>query len=50
MGRFRVKYRYGAGTAGETVLELRGGCESEALCELRKRFPSDVQVVSMSPA
>ena len=50
MGRYRVKYRYGVGTAGETVLELHGGSESEALSELRKRYPSDVQVVSISPA
>ena len=50
MERYRVKYRYGAGSAGETVLELRGGSESEALCELRRRYPSDVQVVSISRA
>ena len=46
MERYRVKYRYGAGTSGETVLELQGGSESEALSKLRKMFPSDVQVVS----
>ena len=50
MERYRVKYRYGAGTSGETVLELQGGSESEALSKLRKMFPSDVQVVSISLA
>lgn len=46
MERYRVKYRYGPRSAGETVLELRGGSESEALSELRRRYPSDVQEVS----
>ena len=50
MERYRVKYRYGVGTSGEQVLELHGGTESEALEVLRKRFPSDVQVISISQA
>ena len=50
MERYRVKYRYGAGTSGEQVLELQGGTESEALAVLRKRCPSDVQVISISRA
>ena len=47
MERYRVKFRYGT-TSGERTLELRGGTESEALAELRKQCPSDVQVVSMT--
>ena len=50
MERYRVKYRYGASSQGEMVLELRGGSESEALSILRRHFPSDVQVVGMSRA
>lgn len=50
MERYRVKYRYGAGTSGEQVLELQGGTESEALTVLRKHHPSDVQVISISRA
>ncbi len=46
MERYRVKYRYGPGSAGETSLAFRGGSESEALSELRRCYPSDVQVVS----
>ena len=49
MKRFRVKYHYGS-TNGESVLELIGGTESEALAVLRKRCPSDVQVISISLA
>jgi hypothetical protein len=49
MERYRVKYHYGS-TNGETVLELSGGTESEALALLRKRCPSDVQVISISRA
>jgi len=45
MERYRVKYHYGS-TNGETVLELRGGSEGEALNELRRRYPSDVYVVN----
>ena len=47
MNRYRVKYRYGT-SSGERTLELRGGTESEALTELRKQCPSDVQVVSIT--
>jgi hypothetical protein len=49
MERYRVKYHYGS-TNGETVLELRGGSEGEALNELRRRYPSDVYVVSITRA
>jgi len=50
MERYRVKYRYGAGTSGEMVLELNGGSESEAASKLKKYCPSDVQVVSITRA
>ena len=50
MERYRVKYCYGAGTSGETILEMHGGTESEALSLLRKKFPADVQVISISRA
>lgn len=50
MERYRVKFRYGAGTSGERILELRGGTESEALTELRKQCPADVQVISITRA
>lgn len=50
MKRYRVKYHYGAGTSGEKVLELQGGAESEALAELLKFCPSDVQVINIIPA
>ena len=50
MERYRVKYRYGAGTSGEQVLELQGGTESEALAVLLKRCPADVQVISITQA
>ena len=49
MRRYRVKYHYGS-TNGESVLELNGGTESEALAVLCKRCPSDVQVISITPA
>jgi hypothetical protein len=49
MERYRVKYRYGS-TQGETVLELQGGSEGEAVRELRRRCPSDVYVISITRA
>lgn len=49
MERYRVKYRYGS-TQGETVLELHGGSEGEAVRELRRRCPSDVYVISITRA
>lgn len=48
MRRYIVKYQYGF-TSGQTILELRTGTESEALEILRRRLPSDVRVVSITP-
>ena len=42
MNRYRVKYRYGAGTSGEMVLELNSGSISEATSKLRNYCPSDI--------
>lgn len=47
MARYLVKYRYGF-TSGQTILELSGGSEGEALRELRRRYPSDVYVVNIT--
>ena len=49
MRRYLVKYQYGF-TSGQIILELRGGSEGEALAELRRRYPADVRVVSITPA
>lgn len=50
MKRYRVKYRYGAGTSGEMVLELNSSSISEATCKLKNYCPSDVQAISVDPA
>ena len=49
MRRYLVKYRYG-NTYGQTILELRGGSESEASYILRSRLHSDVIIISITPA
>ena len=48
MGRYLVKYRYGAGTSGQQTLDLHDGSVSEALAQLRRFCPSDVQVVCIT--
>jgi hypothetical protein len=49
MRRYLVEYHYG-NTNGQTILELRSGSESEALSVLRGRVPSDVIIISITPA